>query len=109
MTRVIPSDADNLSNRTGDGGIHPSGPLLGDAIHTPNNVIPFLPRAPSRQTSAPSNLPLPAALYSRGERLLPLGKLAQASLDLVAVFVWLVLPLALWGALGLFAFALFCT
>jgi hypothetical protein len=43
MTRVLPTDADNSSNRTGDGGIHPSGPLLGDAIqHTPNsNIIEF--------------------------------------------------------------------
>jgi hypothetical protein len=43
MTCDIRADADNSSNRTGDGGIHPSGPLLGDAIqHTPNsNIIEF--------------------------------------------------------------------
>jgi hypothetical protein len=51
MTHVLPTDADNSSNRTGDGGIHPSGPLLGDAIHTPNNVIRF-PRPVSSLGSA---------------------------------------------------------
>jgi hypothetical protein len=42
MTFDIRADADNLSNRTGDGGIHPSGPLLGNAIQVPNsNIIEF--------------------------------------------------------------------
>jgi hypothetical protein len=53
MTFDIRADADNLSNRTGDGGIHPSGPLLGDAIqHTPNsNIIEF----PSGRTFLPDS------------------------------------------------------
>jgi hypothetical protein len=52
MIRDPGASADNLSNRTGDGGIHPSGPLLGDAIHTPNsNIIEF----PSGRTFLPDS------------------------------------------------------
>lgn len=104
MTRIISADADNSSNRRADGGIQRGGPH-GATQNTGAEIIQFLPRA--RSTSASSNLPLPAALYSRGQNSLPFGKLAQASLDLVAVVVWVILPLAFWGAVGLFAFALF--
>jgi hypothetical protein len=44
MTHVLPTDADNSSNRPPlDGGSNAgAGPLLGDAIHTPNsNIIEF--------------------------------------------------------------------
>ena len=78
-----------------------------DVEDTGAEIIQFLPRA--RSTPASSNLPLPAALYSRGQNSLPFGKFAQASLDLVAILVWVILPLAFWGAVGLLAFALFFT
>jgi hypothetical protein len=53
MTHVLPTDADNSSNRPPlDGGFNTgAGPLLGDAIHTPNNVIRF-PRPVSSLGSA---------------------------------------------------------
>jgi hypothetical protein len=106
MTRIISTGADNLSDRPplGRGFDTEAGPH-GATQNAGAEIIQFLPRA--RSTSVPSNLPLPAALYSSRENPLPFGKLAQTSLDLVAVIVWLILPLALWGALGLLAFALF--
>lgn len=41
-----------LSSRSADGGVQPTGPLLGDAVHTPNsNIIPF----PSGRTFLPDS------------------------------------------------------
>jgi hypothetical protein len=54
MTHVLPTDADNSSNRPPlDGGSNTgAGPLLGDAIHTPNsNIIEF----PSGRTFLPDS------------------------------------------------------
>jgi hypothetical protein len=56
------SEIGKLSNRTGDGGIHPSGPLLGDAIHTPNsNIIEF----PSGRTFLPDSRASERELFIR--------------------------------------------
>jgi hypothetical protein len=52
MTRIISKDADNSSNRAAIGGNSQPGPLLGDAVHTPNsNIIPF----PMKASSPPDN------------------------------------------------------
>lgn len=96
MTRVIPADADNSSNRTGDGGIHPSGPLLGDAVHnTPNNVIRF-PRPVSS---------LGSAANSRAQQREPFIDLREfATGCFLAIFASSVLVLVCIGFIGYRAF-----
>lgn len=93
-----------LSDRAAIGGGSNSQPgPRGATQHTCADNVIHLPVTSSR----PANLPLPAALYSRGEPTLHLSEFAQTSLDFLAVFVWLILPLSFWGAIGLLGWVLF--
>lgn len=86
-----------------DGGTNTQGGPLGATQYKGADNVIYLPVTSSR----PANLPLPAALYSRGEPPLKLSEFAQTSLDVLALFVWLVLPVSLWGAVGLLGWVLF--